>query len=85
MDASFAGADFTRADLSGAVVDKTSLRNASLAEAVVTGLTGSIMGPVSVLPTLTLDGAELEQWLGARGAALTVLRRNDSPAPVEEG
>jgi uncharacterized protein YjbI with pentapeptide repeats len=73
-DASFVGADFTRADLSGAVVDKTSLRNAVLTDAKVVGLTGTILGPVAVLPSLSLDGSELEQWLGARGAAVSVLR-----------
>ncbi|GAA0242497.1 hypothetical protein GCM10010492_47150 [Saccharothrix mutabilis subsp. mutabilis] len=73
-DASFLRADFSRADLSGAVVESTSFRDAVLVDATVAGMRGTVLGPVEVVPGLKLDGLELEQWFGARGAAVSVLR-----------
>lgn len=73
-DATFLRADFSRADLSGAVVESTSFRDAVFVDATVVGMRGTVLGPVEVLPGLKLDGAELEQWFGARGAAVSVLR-----------
>ncbi|WP_433269624.1 pentapeptide repeat-containing protein [Actinosynnema sp. CS-041913] len=73
-DATFLRADFTRADLSGSAVATTSFRDAVLIDTTVTGMTGTILGPVEVVPGLKLDGVELEQWFGARGAAVSVLR-----------
>ncbi|MEV0678050.1 pentapeptide repeat-containing protein [Actinosynnema sp. NPDC050436] len=73
-DAIFNGADFTRADLSGTSVVTTSFRDAVLVDATVSGMTGTVLGPTEVVPGLKLDGAELEQWFGARGAAVSVLR-----------
>ncbi|MBB5957686.1 uncharacterized protein YjbI with pentapeptide repeats [Saccharothrix tamanrassetensis] len=73
-DATFLRADFTRADLSGTAVATTSFRDSVLIDTVVAGMTGTILGPVEVVPGLKLDGTELEQWFGARGAAVSVLR-----------
>ncbi|XVV05279.1 pentapeptide repeat-containing protein [Actinosynnema sp. CA-248983] len=72
--ATFLRADFSRANLSGAVVDATLLSDAVLVDATVAGMRGTVVGPVEVVPGLKLDGVELEQWFGARGAAVSVLR-----------
>ncbi|MEJ2853607.1 MULTISPECIES: pentapeptide repeat-containing protein [unclassified Saccharothrix] len=73
-DATFIRADFSRANLSGAVVESTSFQDAVLVDATVVGMRGTVHGPAEVVPGLKLVGAELEQWFGARGAAVSVLR-----------
>jgi uncharacterized protein YjbI with pentapeptide repeats len=73
-DAMLVGCDFTRANLSGVRVDRTVLENSALAGAVVTGMTGTVFGPVVPAPGHSLDGAELEHWFAARGARVSVLR-----------
>ncbi|MFI9813524.1 pentapeptide repeat-containing protein [Saccharothrix variisporea] len=73
-DATFRRCDFSRADLSGSVVALTSFWDAVLVDATVVGMRGTVLGPAEVLPGVKLDGTELEQWFGARGAAVSVLR-----------
>ncbi|WP_433269616.1 pentapeptide repeat-containing protein [Actinosynnema sp. CS-041913] len=70
----FPDSDFTRANLSGAHVNATSFRDGTLVDAVVAGMSGSVIGPVEVAPGVRLGGAELEQWFAARSAEVSVLR-----------
>jgi Pentapeptide repeats (8 copies) len=85
--ASFAGADFTGANLTGAVVDEVHFdADTSLARAVVTGLRGTIHGPLILdLEEVlwVLDGAHLEGWLSARGARVTVATNGPSTMLAE--
>lgn len=65
---------FVHANLTNVTADKTVLRNTILDSADVTGFTGTVVGPISVIfrgKRSLLDGAELEQWFTARGGRVT--------------
>ena len=67
-------ATFSNANLTDVVADKTVLRNTVLDSADVTGFSGTVIGPISVIfrgQRSLLDGADLEQWFAARGGKVT--------------
>ena len=75
--ADLAEADLTEANLAGASADKLLLRECKLEETDLTGFTGTVLGPISVVlrgQRTLLDGDDLEQWFTARGARVSRFR-----------
>ncbi len=67
-------ATFAHANLTGVTADRAVLRNTILDSADVTGFSGTVIGPISVIfrgKRSLLDGADLEQWFTARGGRVT--------------
>lgn len=76
MGASFLGVDLRGADLSDAVVRDNSFKVTVDRSTVVTGLTGTVFGPVTVQEgagTLVLSGRDVEGWFAERGARVETL------------
>jgi hypothetical protein len=70
------GCDLRGADLTAAVFDETAARGSRLGDAVVTGATGSLFGPVDVGTDdrpLTLEGDDLARWFHDHGAPEVVV------------
>ena len=73
-DALLTRSTLARANLTDATADKAVLRNTILDSAQVRGLTGTVIGPISVIfrgQRALLDGPDLEQWFNTRGARIT--------------
>lgn len=67
-------ATFAHASLAGATAERAVLRNTILDSADVTGFSGTVIGPISVIfrgRRSLIDGADLEQWFTARGGRVT--------------
>ncbi|MFD7839373.1 pentapeptide repeat-containing protein [Streptomyces sp. NPDC059761] len=78
MGASLLDVNFCGADLSHAVVQENSFKVKLDADTVLTGLTGSLFGPVEFVgegESLTIAGTELERWISGRGGDVRVLER----------
>lgn len=76
-DGMFIGADFTDANLSNAVASRASFRGATFERTVVEGMTGQVMGPITVITeggTLELDDEPLERWFRRHGAQVEIFR-----------
>ncbi|MEU9000969.1 pentapeptide repeat-containing protein [Streptomyces sp. NPDC048551] len=76
LGASLLKVDFRGADLSHAVLQENSFKVRLDADTVLTGLTGSVFGPVEFVDadgSRTIAGAELEEWIRERGGDVHVL------------
>ncbi|MFF5335547.1 pentapeptide repeat-containing protein [Streptomyces sp. NPDC013181] len=76
MGASLYDADMRGADLTDAVLFENTFKVIVDDDTVVRGLTGTAFGPVTVVSnegSREVGGAELEAWLGARGAEVQVI------------
>ncbi|MGR4881842.1 pentapeptide repeat-containing protein [Streptomyces sp. LARHCF249] len=76
MGASLLDVNFRGADLSQAILQENSFRVTLDGDTVLTGLTGSLFGPVEVVEergTRTIAGIELEKWIRSRGGDVRVL------------
>ncbi|MCG7527862.1 pentapeptide repeat-containing protein [Streptomyces sp. OfavH-34-F] len=76
MGASLFRLDLRGADLTDAVLTHNTFKVIVDDNTVVRGLTGTVFGPVTVVDgegSREVGGAELEAWLGARGAEVQVI------------
>jgi Pentapeptide repeats (8 copies) len=73
-DGSFFRATLTGANLTNATADKLLLKETVFDSVEVSGFSGTVIGPVSVVlrgERTLLDGPDLEHWFGSRGARIT--------------
>ncbi|HEX2134105.1 MAG TPA: pentapeptide repeat-containing protein [Actinophytocola sp.] len=73
-DATFSGATLAGANLTNATANRLALRETVFDSAEVTGFSGSVVGPISVVfrgERTLLDDEDLERWFAARGAKIT--------------
>lgn len=85
LGASLCDVDMRGADLTDAVLQGNSFRVTVDDTTVVRGLTGTVLGPITVVSgeaSRALAGAELEAWISARGGQVRVIapgKRQESP------